>query len=703
MNSLTEVADGAAALAKRSRPETPPNVPPSAKDDSKELFGEVEEAGVPETPVLTTEIITAIITEPSTGAQQEILLPSLYPLIRHEPEILSRIRFPSFQAGLALIAKGAKHTSDCPAFESGAYDTPRTCVCQRRLARPAHLVSAGKRRQTVIVAETDLMCFPLRQLNAFIQDSGLADSMYVEYTRFLRDMWHLPFFANTRLSDNCCELGCGHLKEFRQQISAAQLTQNGQRFLEEERERFMNRRQQQNSRTRRRELKEAHDNATTADGPIGGSNGNFLDDGPMTSGMGSLMSRGAGGHGSGAGVGVGGAGGPAGGVSAGGAGAGAGGVDGGRQSIFSGPYGNSFPQYMLPTLGGQPPMGAPGAGPGQPRPSMSYPFWPPGTQSGLMNGAMLPGMSQAQPPPHGGPPMVGTSVGSHVGQMHMPQLQMPIHSSFQQSSNGPTLHVPGASSNHPLGAVSAAGGAGGNTGGVGGGVNGHNAGGMAPMMQGMPYLPNGGGGMGASGPPLNPYAGPPLGPAALQQHHMQQFHFQQQQQQQQQQHQQQQHQLGSGQHQGQAQAQGLMNGGDGGVYPTRTTALARRVGMASSASELTAARNLSMIMLGASSRSTGVGEGQGVGSHGAVEGDAAHVGFDGAEGGQARVALEAGDELLNTADALAALTPRGIIHAGDHGPGPANGHVAVETAMGELEDEEGDEDGDLDDEDEGDE
>jgi hypothetical protein len=65
------------------------------------------------------------------------------------------------------------------------------------------------------------MSYPLRQLNSFIQDSGLADSQYVEYTRYLRDMWHRPMFGKNRLPEDCCELGCGHLKDFRNLIQSA--------------------------------------------------------------------------------------------------------------------------------------------------------------------------------------------------------------------------------------------------------------------------------------------------------------------------------------------------------------------------------------------------------------------------------------------------------------------------------------------------
>lgn len=97
------------------------------------------------------------------------------------------------------------------------------------------------------------MKFPLKQFNAFVQDSGLADSQYVEYTRYLREMWHAQSGTKERLPESTCELGCGRLKEFRQLLQNACLTPNGVKFLEEERERFMNRRQQHNSRQRKKE------------------------------------------------------------------------------------------------------------------------------------------------------------------------------------------------------------------------------------------------------------------------------------------------------------------------------------------------------------------------------------------------------------------------------------------------------------------
>lgn len=97
------------------------------------------------------------------------------------------------------------------------------------------------------------MKFPLKQFNAFVQDSGLADSQFVEYTRYLREMWHAQSGSKERLPESTCELGCGRLKEFRQFLQNACLTPNGVKFLEEERERFMNRRQQHNSRLRKKE------------------------------------------------------------------------------------------------------------------------------------------------------------------------------------------------------------------------------------------------------------------------------------------------------------------------------------------------------------------------------------------------------------------------------------------------------------------
>jgi hypothetical protein len=57
---------------------------------------------------------------------------------------------------------------------------------------------------------------------------------------------HPQVTSKERLSENLCELGCGRLKDFRASLQAACLTPNGVRFLEEERERYMNRRQQQN-------------------------------------------------------------------------------------------------------------------------------------------------------------------------------------------------------------------------------------------------------------------------------------------------------------------------------------------------------------------------------------------------------------------------------------------------------------------------
>eukprot|EP00047_Mylnosiga_fluctuans_P017511 m.61958 g.61958 ORF g.61958 m.61958 type:complete len:436 (+) comp7114_c0_seq1:187-1494(+) len=203
--------------------------------------------GMP-TVVLSTGVGDSLLDQ---LACRDVIMPALFDFIGNDPDMMSRIRHPSFQAGLRLIMQGRKHNGDCPVAAGGEYNHPRECVCLKR-APPRPGMITRRRKATILVSERDLMCYPLKQFNAFIQDSGLADSQFVEYTRYLRDMWHRPVFSKDRLPDECCELGCGHLKDFRQLLNSACLTPNGIRFLEEERERFMNRRQQHNSRQRRK-------------------------------------------------------------------------------------------------------------------------------------------------------------------------------------------------------------------------------------------------------------------------------------------------------------------------------------------------------------------------------------------------------------------------------------------------------------------
>ena len=251
-----------------------------------------------------------------------------------------------------------------------------------------------------MVSESDLMCYPLKQFNAFVQDSGLADSQYVEYTRFLREMWHKPNFLKDRLPDFTCELGCGRLKEFRQLLQNACLTPNGVRFLEEERERFMNRRQQHNSRQRRKErVRDGTESPVLSDSlallsatPLrpGQSSGSAAVAAVIAAhGNGGMMSGGRG----------------VGGMSAGAMGSAVGGNGDARMSIASsyGPpsqYTGSYPAYVMPQLSSSDMMRAgtvSGSAPLQPMrlsPATHFPYTQAWQQQGAVPMVMNPTQQQ---------------------------------------------------------------------------------------------------------------------------------------------------------------------------------------------------------------------------------------------------------------------------------------------------------------------
>lgn len=110
-----------------------------------------------------------------------------------------------------------------------------------------------KRRITAMLTESDLWKLPIKLFEQFLNDSGLIDLKYNGYCRYLREAWHT--YQGPRLPEDVCTYGCGQLAEFRGRINGMHLSAAGVRFLEDERERYMNRIQQQRSRQRRRRQK----------------------------------------------------------------------------------------------------------------------------------------------------------------------------------------------------------------------------------------------------------------------------------------------------------------------------------------------------------------------------------------------------------------------------------------------------------------
>lgn len=174
-----------------------------------------------------------------------VLQPSIFPagVDPADKELQQRIVHPSFQAGLRLMQEGLQHTAGC---SGRPWDHVNGCACLQRQGRP------GRRKAPVIVSETDLMAFPRRQLDEFVHRSGLERPQYAEYVRYMRELWNAHADWKRRLPDDVCDLGRGHLNEFRQMLSSSGLTANGICFLKEERDRSMNRQHQHAHRVRRK-------------------------------------------------------------------------------------------------------------------------------------------------------------------------------------------------------------------------------------------------------------------------------------------------------------------------------------------------------------------------------------------------------------------------------------------------------------------
>jgi len=79
--------------------------------------------------------------------------------------------------------------------------------------------SRKRRKVTGLLSEADIVRFPLRVLDQYLQDAGLTNSAYSEYYRYLRLLWR-AYDGRERLAADVCDMGCGQLKLFRQ-VSAA--------------------------------------------------------------------------------------------------------------------------------------------------------------------------------------------------------------------------------------------------------------------------------------------------------------------------------------------------------------------------------------------------------------------------------------------------------------------------------------------------
>ena len=66
----------------------------------------------------------------------EILVPALQSVPVTDPELLARIRHPSFQSGLAIMLQGDRHLPNCPGADAGPYNHTRDCTCLKRSIRP---------------------------------------------------------------------------------------------------------------------------------------------------------------------------------------------------------------------------------------------------------------------------------------------------------------------------------------------------------------------------------------------------------------------------------------------------------------------------------------------------------------------------------------------------------------------------------------
>lgn len=157
-------------------------------------------------------------------------------------ETRSRMEQETFANGLKLMQSGKEHEEGCP--RANCTDSTISCACLRK--------KRGSRKKiTLLVTEHDLMRFPEVQFTSFLKCSELVKSEYLEYVRFLNETRQDPEYAANRLPDDLIG-GVMGLPEFRKKLKEAKVTPRGRKFLEEERERAMNRLQQMRSRNKKR-------------------------------------------------------------------------------------------------------------------------------------------------------------------------------------------------------------------------------------------------------------------------------------------------------------------------------------------------------------------------------------------------------------------------------------------------------------------
>ena len=109
----------------------------------------------------------------------------------------------------------------------------------------------------------DLVVFPLRELNAYVADVGITGPKTRDVAQRILFEWSKLENAARRLPPAICELGCGQLAEFRALMEQAGMSAAGMAYLEDERERAMNRVQQRQSRERKRMRQQQIDGSYT--------------------------------------------------------------------------------------------------------------------------------------------------------------------------------------------------------------------------------------------------------------------------------------------------------------------------------------------------------------------------------------------------------------------------------------------------------
>ena len=112
---------------------------------ARHLPAHLEDHGEPESmgPAMRVTMPHAHHPQDHTGhlegvtRSDEILVPALQAVPVQDPELLARIRHPSFQAGLAIMLQGDRPHPECPVgAEAGPYNHTRDCTCLKRSLRP---------------------------------------------------------------------------------------------------------------------------------------------------------------------------------------------------------------------------------------------------------------------------------------------------------------------------------------------------------------------------------------------------------------------------------------------------------------------------------------------------------------------------------------------------------------------------------------